>query len=253
MKKRKWHYGLLCIAIVSMTSTNLAFAAEEDSTSTQSNAYVGIEKNDGSDGEKPVHPVEPTKPVTPAPDIDGEENPHPPSTKGPLSINYISNLRFGMNKASGNDAVYQVKPDQVIDETGDSVEVPNYVQITDNRGTNAGWRLTVQQNGAFINGTHQLEGTEMVFTNPIASAKSGKEQTAPSLNANFTLTADGQAVLVMSASEDHGMGTWIDRFGEDIEQATTSIVLKVPGDSKKIAGKYQTSLTWTLSDVPVED
>ncbi|MHC5228243.1 WxL domain-containing protein [Enterococcus sp. LJL99] len=225
-------------------------ASAEDGGSIESNAYISIEKNDGSETEVPVNPIEPTKPVKPVPEIDGEENPHPPSTKGPLSINYVSNLRFGNQKAQGNDAVYRVKPDQVIDDKESVIEVPNYIQITDNRGTNVGWRLTVKQNGAFKNGSNSLTGTELVFTNPTLSAKSGKADTAPTTNSTFTLTAAGQEALVMEAKAGHGMGTWIDRFGETNQQAQSSIQLKIPGDSKKVAGFYKTSLVWTLSDSP---
>ncbi|MGX7150247.1 WxL domain-containing protein [Enterococcus ureasiticus] len=225
-------------------------ASADDSSSIESNAYVSIEKNDGSEIEKPVNPIDPTKPVKPVPEIDGEENPHPPSTKGPLSINYVSNLRFGSQKAQGNDAIYKVKPDQLMDDEETVIEVPNYIQITDNRGTNVGWRLTVKQNGAFKNGSNDLAGTELVFTNPVLSAKSGKTETAPTANPTFTLTADGQEALVMNAEAGHGMGTWADRFGDTNDQATSSIQLKIPGDSKKVAGLYKTSLTWTLSDSP---
>lgn len=249
LKKSFLSVGLISTILLSGAHTSIVLAAD-DSSSIDSNATVQIEKNSGENGEKPVNPVDPTKPVTPAPDIDGEENPHPPSTKGPLSINYISNFRFGMNQATGQDVAYQVKPDQVVDEDGNQIEVPNYVQVTDNRGTNAGWTLTVRQDGAFMNGSNPLVGTEMVFTNPVTSGRSGSANTSPSANANFTLTPEGQEVLVMTASENQGMGTWVDRFGENNAQAPESILLKVPGDSKKVAGFYKTSLTWTLSDVP---
>lgn len=245
--------SFLCVATLTMIGASSVLAEEGNSVSSKSNAYVGIEKNDGSEGESPVSPIDPSQPVTPPPTIDGEENPHAPSTKGPLSINYISNLRFGMNKASGNDMEYLVKPDEVVNEEGMQIQVPNYIQITDHRGTNAGWILTVKQNGPFVNGAHELLGTEMNFRQSVAVGKSGTTSTSPSVNANFSLTADGQEVMVMTAQENQGMGTWIDRFGDNTENAPNSIVLKVPGDTKKIAGKYTTSLTWTLSDVPNTD
>lgn len=244
MKKQLLCGALLTVLVIPTT----AFA---EGASRGSNAYVGIEKNNG-EGEKPVNPTDPDETVKPGPDTDGK-NPHPPSTKGPLSLNYISNLQFGSQEANGNDAVYQVKPDRVIDSQEVEIEVPNYVQVTDHRGTNSGWTLLVKQDGPFKNGDHSLEGTELVFTSPVLSSKSGKDSTAPKANASFTLTADGQHSIVMSATADHGMGTWVERFGADVEEAKTSIQLKVPGDSKKVAGFYQTSLTWTLSDTPTTD
>lgn len=218
---------------------------------TDSNAYIGIEKYTG-DGEEPVNPVDPKEPVKPGPNTDGK-NPHPPSTKGPLSINYISNLQFGSQEANGNDATYQVKPDRVINSQETEIDVPNYVQITDHRGTNSGWSLTVKQDQAFKNGEHRLEGTELVFGSAVLSSKSGKMSAAPSANQSFTLTADGEPAVVVTAGTDQGMGTWVTRFGEDIAGAKTGIQLKIPGDSKKVAGFYQTSLTWTLTDTPVTE
>lgn len=226
-----------------------ATALASETANTNSNAYITIEKYTG-EGEQPVNPVDPKEPVKPGPDTDGK-NPHPPSTKGPLSVNYISNLQFGNQEANGNDAVFQVKPDRVINSQDAEIEVPNYVQITDHRGTNSGWTLMVKQDQPFKNGEHSLEGTEIVFGSPVLSSKSGKESTAPSATKSFTLTADGNAAVVMSAATNQGMGTWVTRFGEDIEGAKSGIQLKIPGDSKKVAGFYQTSLTWTLTDTPV--
>lgn len=223
-------------------------ALADDEISAGSNAYVTIEKYTG-DGENPVNPTDPNEVVKPGPNTDGT-NPHQPSTKGPLSLNYISNLKFGAQQANGNDAVYQVKPDRVINSQEVEIDVPNYVQVTDHRGTNSGWTLLVKQDSAFKNGNHSLDGTELVFTTPVLASKSGKENTSPSANANFTLTADGHSAMVMFAAADQGMGTWVDRFGKDLEEAKTGVQLKIPGDSKKIAGLYQTSLTWTLTDTP---
>lgn len=221
-----------------------------EGASSGSNAYVGIEKYTG-EGEKPVNPTDPAETVKPGPDTDGK-NPHPPSTKGPLSVNYISNLQFGSQAANGNDAIYDVQPDRVINSQDTEIEVPNYVQVTDHRGTNSGWTLLVKQDGAFKNGDHSLTGTELIFNSPVLSSKSGKDSATPRAS-TFTLTADGEPSIVMVAAADQGMGTWIDRFGEDVEAAKTGIQLKIPGDSKKVAGFYQTSLTWTLSDTPVTE
>lgn len=245
MKNQVMIGALLTLLLIPVT------ALAEDGTNTSSNAYITIEKYTG-DGEQPVNPIDPNETVKPAPDTDGK-NPHQPSTKGPLSLNYVSNLQFGSQEANGNDAVYQVKPDRVINSQEVEIEVPNFVQITDHRGTNSGWTLMVKQDEAFKNGTHSLDGTELVFSSPILSSKSGKDNTSPTANATFTLTADGKSAMVMHAAADQGMGTWVDYFGKDLEAAKTGIQLKIPGDAKKVAGFYQTSLTWTLTDTPFSE
>lgn len=248
---KKQVYGSLSV-IALATLFPLTVGAQE-AVSFSSNGYIQIEKNLGEEVEEPVNPIDPTEPLRPGPGEDGEENPHAPGTKGPLSINYVSNVQFGKQTASGNDAVYSVKPDRLLNSANQIVEVPNYVQVTDNRGTNAGWQLSVKQNGNFKNGEHELTGTELVFSNPVLSSVSGKGETSPAANARFTVTPEGSSVSVVQAAVNEGMGTWAIRFGEDNEEAKESIQLNIPGDSKKVAGFYKTSLTWILSDTPMNE
>ena len=83
------------------------------------------------DPEKPVKPIDPTDP----------EGPNP-GTQGPLSIDYASSFDFGKNRISNKDQVYFAKSTAI---SRKSKETPNFVQISDNRGTNSGWSLTVTQ------------------------------------------------------------------------------------------------------------
>ncbi|WP_314066126.1 WxL domain-containing protein [uncultured Vagococcus sp.] len=247
--KKQLCYSACLLSLLALPVSAIA----ADGGSIKSNATVTIEKNTGEEGEPPVNPVDPTETVKPAPGEDGEENPHEPSTKGPLSLNYVSNFQFGRQKANGNDMTYQVKPDRVVNAQGELIEVPNFIQITDHRGSNAGWSLMVKQNSPFKNGAHTLDGTEMVFSHPVLSSKSGSSASTPKATTQFTLTGTGESALVVAAKAEQGMGTWANRFGEDNQQAKSSVQLNIPGESKKVAGFYQTSLTWTLADTPVSD
>lgn len=84
----------------------------------------------------PIDPTDPTDPIDPTDPVD-------PGTPGPLSLDYASNLNFDMNEISTKDEVYHATLVEVKD--GESTrEVPNFVQVTDKRGTNAGWTLEVK-------------------------------------------------------------------------------------------------------------
>ncbi|MBG5844585.1 WxL domain-containing protein, partial [Pseudomonas aeruginosa] len=92
----------------------------------------------------PVNPTNPSQPVTPNP-----ADPHQPGTAGPLSIDYVSNIHFGSKQIQAGTAIYSAQLDQVQNSTGDLISVPNYVQVTDKRGLNLGWKLSVKQSAQF--------------------------------------------------------------------------------------------------------
>lgn len=90
------------------------------------------------DNPNPVDPVDPTDPNGPK-----------PGTPGPLSIDYASSIDFGKQKITSTNQVYNVKPQKF----GGRDDGPNYVQVTDSRGTEKGWSLQVKQNGQFKSAT----------------------------------------------------------------------------------------------------
>ena len=112
------------------------------------------------DPEKPVNPVDPTDP-------DGPN----PGTNGPLSIDYASSLDFGSIKSRIKNETYYARAQTYLNDDGTAamLKTANYVQVTDNRGNNAGWRLTVKQNGQFKNENtlnQELTGSVIKLTEP---------------------------------------------------------------------------------------
>lgn len=191
----------------------------------------------------PLDPLDPDKPITPS-DPDNHEDP----TSGPLSIDYVSNIRFGEQKTTGTDMTYYAQLDDVVYEDGTKVSRPNFVQVTDKRGSNAGWHLTVAQNGQFKSGEDELAGAVLTLDHgSLSTANDGVEPTASQA---IALNPEGEASDVMVAQQDQGTGTWMDRFGVDESEGNTSISLAVPGKTKKVQGEYKTTLTWTLTDTP---
>ncbi|EMG26899.1 hypothetical protein X560_2174 [Listeria fleischmannii 1991] len=192
--------------------------------------------------------TDPGKPEVPG---TGEEiDPGTPApTPGPLSINYVSNIHFANQMISGNDEVYYADLDKVtLANSGTEVEVPNFVQVSDNRGSNAGWHLTVEQVSQFKNGASTLTGAKLSFKN--AAMQSSKATAANTPTAySFELDPAGTASDVINAEANKGMGTWSTSFGDDTNGAK-SISLSVPGDTAKIVGKYEAELKWTLTDTP---
>ncbi|PEF45193.1 cell surface protein [Bacillus cereus] len=254
------------LALAAFASTGVsAFADTQAGDYTReykSNAIVEFLPDNGPtnpvdpENPDPNNPVDPWDPTTP----DHKPN---PGTDGPLSLDYASSLDFGKNKITNKDEVYYANPQYLWNEDHSDFDAstarPNYVQVSDKRGTNAGWSLTVKQEGQFKNETTQnkeLTGSEMKFTQstPVSNTEN---VTAPKAT-DFTLDPNGAVSNVMAASKGAGAGTWVDRFGTvenvevDGEQVlkNKAITLSVPGKTAKDAVKYETTLTWTLTDVP---
>lgn len=202
------------------------------------------------DPENPVKPVDPTDP-------DGPD----PGTQGPLSIDYASSFDFGLNRISNKNQTYYARAQKYFDGTADT---PNFVQVTDNRGTNGGWTLQVRQEDqlkATVDTLNkELTGSVIKISDPVVN--SNAQNVEKPVPVDITLVP-GKVSPVASAKSGAGAGTWsvawgkvetvkeTDQDGKDQDvNVTKAVQLTVPGSTPKDAVKYQTKLTWILTDVP---
>lgn len=224
-------------------------AAGQDGGEYTSNGL--IEFTPGEQPVDPVDPLNPEQPVDPTDPTDPEGKPQP-GTPGPLSIDFASSFNFGDNKITSKDEIYYAGLQKYKDKDTDQElrEGPNYVQVTDNRGTLAGWTLKVKQTKQFeTDDSHKLDGAKITLTNgnintvsESAPATAVKEIAIDKMDADF---------LVMSAKKDAGAGTFLTRWGnEDLAKSKESVKLFVPGKAVKKKAQYRTSFVWTLTDVP---
>ncbi|WP_348923016.1 WxL domain-containing protein [Enterococcus rotai] len=221
-----------------------AFVFAKENTGVKSEVEIFYSENqDITPTYHPAIPKEPVEIISPMP-VN-------PGTAGPLSVDFAPNIVFGEHKASDKDDIYYAKltkVKKVVD--GAENEVPNYLQITDNRGKKEGWRLTVRQNGQLSNRTHDLNGAEISIKNitlisPNSSAK-------PIAANDIRLDPIKQEAAELSRSDEQtGKGTWIIMFGANNEESKKSIQVNVPGTTEKQKGNYTTSLTWELIDSPI--
>lgn len=214
----------LTLAVISSTlfSHNL-FAATSTEEST---ATIGFTPN--TDPTPPVDPEDPTQP-------GGEPGTGAP---GPLSIDFISSLAFGTHTVSRTQETYNT-----------TVQKP-YIQVTDLRGTGAGWKVTASVS-AFNNGTgNTLNGAYLQFNN--GSAVSPTEfSLAPNVNQGVKLTTDNTPASIVQAPDSTGMGTWVTRWFTPGNAApeNDSVQLVVPAGASS-AGTHTATITWSLVDAP---
>ncbi|MGY3778618.1 WxL domain-containing protein [Isobaculum melis] len=265
MKKIVKNSALVTLALLVLSNSTQAVFADETviDKSYNSNAVVEFEADTESTGpvdpldpdpNNPVDPFDPTNPPTYEPD---------PGTGGPLGIDFASSIDFGSNKITSKDVTYYANPQYYFnaDKTGPDLTRPrpNYIQVSDKRGTNAGWTLTVKQNGQLTNEeTQNSVLTSAAITLANGSAVSNVEGVIAPTTYEVELNPNGDSAKVMAAAKGNGSGTWVDLFGtvEDIQDGeetvkkNKSVSLFIPGTTPIDAVKYSTSLTWTLASTP---
>lgn len=239
---------LSTIMVASLSATGLsAFAADNDTTS---DAKVMFKADDGGTT-NPTDPTDPGKPVDPTDPV----NP----TTGALRIDFASQINFGEQTISGAAKDYyalytELQPlDEAGQASGAKKYVPHYVQVTDNRGSNAGWNLTVSGT-TFKNSTGEvLTGAALTLSD--ATLSSEMADTLKPSTVTPEVTVGTTPAELVSAEADKGMGTWVDSFGTTPGMSSTdtnkSVKIHVPAEAKKIAGEtYTSTLTWTINDTP---
>lgn len=235
--------GAILLSSGSLMSMSLVAHAADNSVNTTGdvNFVEDTTPVDPLDPLNPVDPVVPVNPVTPTP--------------GPLSLDYASSFHFGEQKISAKDETYYAVLDKVEGaEDGSTIDKPNWVQVSDKRGTNTGWKLQVQQNSQFTTGSgetaKELTGASLSISNTAVKTTPDNQATAPT-STDITLDpVSGSTQDVMVAQQDQGMGTWLDVFGDE-STAAKSIALSVPGTTEKVKdASYTTELTWLLNDTP---
>ncbi len=227
-----WLIGMGCLSLVSVPLMS-------DATSTASQGQAGFIENDSV--VPPVDPTDPDKPIIP----------DKPGTKGPLSLDAASDYQFGNQKMSDKTMSYAAELAEVtVAENEATKKVPHFIELTDNRGGETGWRLEVRQNAPFqTKAGAALKGTTLTFSTITAVSLTGGG-TAPAVptEAVKVLSESTQNVSVVTATAGTGGGSWGILFGTLEKGADEGVQLTIPGNTKKEEGLYQTTLTWTLVD-----
>lgn len=222
----------------------LSSVSVAENRSVNGKADIAFEEN--TDPTRPVNPEapDPTNPVTPGEEGDGEET----KQSGPLSIDYLTNFKFGRKKMTGNTTSYYARNSSIKYEGGKAFPIQNFVQVTDNRTTGAGWTLTVQQDNPLTNGTTDIKQTELRLKN--VTMMSENKTGIPTGSTLAKLSPGSGATLVTQAAKNQGYGTWAAVFGQDLLAGEKSVELQIDGGQRITKGAYSTTLTWTLADAP---
>lgn len=213
----------------------------------------------------------------------------PEGNDGPLRIEKVSHLNFGVVNIKGDtqtyNAIYQDDlKEETLDEHGAVVKteyLPMMIRTADDRGSNNGWQLqvfqsrefselaadgvTVKPSGSVLTGaTINFNATKV--ERPIDKQAESSAVAPTLLHTNVVLNGTPQTLV--SASDNQGMGTWQTLLGEKVSSTTQTVndkdgkptqipvendqvQLTVPGDVAKVKDAlYQAELTWLLINTP---
>ena len=234
--KIKSIFFLFIVTILMLFSFSTGTLAEVTSTG-ESEASITFTPN--TDPTDPVDPEDPSQPLDP-------EDPSGPGTgkEGPLSLDYVSSIEFGEDKVLFESKTYQ------------STTLKPFIQVTDKRGTGAGWKVTAQVSCFQDTGIDTLPGAKITFNN--GKVISPFNANPPIPNSSVELETGGDAVTVVTATtgataeEKTGMGTWVNRWfpsASSTEGRNDNVLIKVP-ELAASAGNHTATITWTLTDAP---
>ncbi|HBJ8665617.1 TPA: WxL domain-containing protein [Listeria monocytogenes] len=267
--------SLLALGLIVAPVLSGDFASAATSVTKDSKGIVKFDKSTTLDPD-PVNP----DPVDPDPVIPDPTDP-PVGTDG-LWILAVSDWDFGTHNVSSlsSGALNVHAADDTIStyvdangngqqdlpgEVSVTKKVTPYAQISDVRGTNTGWTLSVTGSAFKDSSTpaKTIPGAELTIPKSTVSSATSTAQAPTGYDSVTISMTGGAAVPVMAAkdmqtatptnfNDDQGMGTWTDSFGSQAVSATDTSKpkLSIPKNVVVADGTYQSTLTWTLSDTP---
>lgn len=257
------------ITILPFSETPVDPEVPTDDANYNVKGEIVFEKNDGS--VKPIDPENPKEDMTPL-NPDGSEATSPAG--GLLSVDYASSFVFGKQSIENKNMLYGAQPQRF--KANDTLR-GNYVQVSDRRGTNAGWVLSIVQNDQFKTAKNDvLTGAKLYLGNgalnsPNMTEEGFKPELAPvNFVKDLSLASEkvtgglelipGQTSIIMSADKGKGTGTWTLSYGQTKdknigvmganEPAKASVLLSIPSSSNPVSSSYESTLTYRLSMVP---
>lgn len=204
----------------------------------------------------PVDPTDPNKPVEPKP--GGDNNGANPDGGSGLSLIWApANLNFGSHTLSvtsdeqydateGNDA--GATATSLMPKADGTASAFTGTQVSDTRGTNAGWKLNVSSSAL------KLEDKSATIEGASITLPAGTLRSSGDAGVNTTANADngavglggqiqtnGTAVTVLSAAEGKGAGITVQQMNP------ADVFLNVNANTVQ-SGTYTGTLNWTLTD-----
>lgn len=149
-------------------------------------------------------------------------------TPGELTLDKVPSFDFGTQQITTQPKDYDAQEQ-------------SKVQVTDLRGSSAGWTLTVTAGKLKTTSMKELVGAEIrLHSGQTSDNNNGETVIIP--DTIYLIPEQSEKVMNAAAGNGNGVttGTW----------QSSDVKLFVPGTTTKSAEQYTADLTWTLTDAP---
>ena len=181
-----------------------------------SNGAITFEPD--TDPTKPVNPTNPDEKVEPEDQLTQLDQNQ--GLQAPYQLTMLQAFNLAPKITSDTKDCAQIQTFK------DGTTGPNYVQVTDKRGTQEGWTLSAVQNAQFKTAQNEeLVGAALSIANRSVTSIVDAAY-APTPTATHTFV-HGTEVELVKAEDGKGMGTWVYRFGKDATEGATAVKLNV--------------------------
>jgi len=219
---------LLMTAVGCLMIGSLGSSVRAQAASTQSRVQVNLTPTDDDTAVTPVDPDEPSKPY-PGDSVD-EGNVTGTGSRGQLTIDFVSNLKFGS---------ITTKRDSV---STTALNERAMIQVTDRRATAAGWSLQVTPSP--LQNNQQSLTTSLTLGSIQLQPGENNVSDSPSVVNTGELTP-GIVNNVVVAQPETGLGTWL----VVLNRGNTPTRLQIH-DLKPNTGDYTGTMAWSLTNAP---
>lgn len=211
-----------------------------------------------ADKNKPVDPHDPEKPKPEVVDPDPEIKPPVVYPGGPLRLNHVPSLSFGINEINAGGQTINALLENVLEKsTGTVLPRASFIEVADETGSLRGWKVTAKSDGVFKSARGNIVGT-ITFSDPAIRGINGMEnkpEVAPTGSA-FSIGKDfEQSANVLTAEKDKGYNIWQARYGhsesavedKDKIKRNPNVKLTVPaGQLLLVDTSYVAEIQWSL-------
>jgi len=242
--------GALLLGAVAPVTAN---AATIDKATTSGETKTSVSFTKPEDQTTPVDPTDPSTPVDPTKPGAGDHG--GATVNGDLTFLYVSKgIDFGSHDSATStkaaaDMVVPVKSIETQAFNGTTADPDLVSEVADTRGTNAGWRVSVNatklttKDGDTIEGAKiALKGSNAVINN---SAEKVSSTDADIDGSDVNVPTDESSQVLYTAQANHGAGS----TAMSLSAANISLI-SLPANIK--TGDYTGTLNWTLNDTPAD-
>ena len=245
----------LCAAVLStlILGGTVVSAAPGDPMTTNGNVNVENGKVDPKPGV-----TDPEKPDEKLPELPEIIVPNPNPDMGPLEISHAPALQFGTVKTSTKEVSAFAAATKFKNAADEEQSRGPILQFGDLRTDANGYTVNAKMTKQFTQGTNELTGSTITFTNPWSNTAGGSTGTTPGFEATVELAFNESALVATAENADKaGKGMWTVEYGsstnvnaEDTTESSVELLIPAYTASSMAGGNYEADIEWSITAAP---